>query len=464
MEGAISRPRLLASAPATPWLRRPRLARAGPLGEPRYFSAIAAHGKLTKIVRHRVGVAAHRAGAATRTDIRRLDAELKSLREELHAEQKSLRDELNAELKALREELSGLGRRVGALVDHPAFPASALGLRSSQTSAGSRVPSRPLSRRPRVSVVVPCYNYARFLAAAVGSVTSQTGVDVDVLIIDDCSTDGTRRLAESLAEKDQRIRVVVHGRNVGHIATFNEGIASAEGDYLVLLSADDLLTPGSLARATALLEAHPSVGFVYGSAVLFEREPVPPARDADDGWTIWNGRDWIEERCGIGSNAACSPEVVMRTSLQHQIGEYRPQLPHTADMEMWLRAAVVGDVGRIEGADQAFYRQHPDSLTRALCVRLTDGLRARRDAFAAALGTTSAVQGAERLYGQVRWTLAAEAITYASEHFGFLAPDEVEELEAFALELFPSAKDTAPWLQLDLRRSAAAFETSGSGS
>jgi glycosyltransferase involved in cell wall biosynthesis len=309
-------------------------------------------------------------------------------------------------------------------------------------------------------VVIPCYNYARFLAAAVGSVTSQNDVDVDVLIIDDCSTDGTRHLAGSLAEEDQRIRVVVHGRNMGHIATYNEGIAAAEGDYLVLLSADDLLTPGSLARSTALLDAHPSVGFVHGSAVIFEGESIPTGRDADDGWTIWNGQDWIEERCVAGENGAFAPAVVMRTSIQHQIGEYHAQLPHSADMEMWLRAAAVGEVGRIEGADQAFYRLHPASLSRALCVRPTDDLRARHDAFAATLGTSSAVQGAERLYGQARSALAAHAIWQASEGYGFLASDEVEELEAFALEMFPGARDTEKWLQLELRRSAARFQRS----
>lgn len=398
-------------------------------------------------------MAAHRAGAVTRTDIRQLHGEVRSLRAELHAEVKSLRD-----------ELAVLGSRVGTLIDHPPVPATEPGPQSSPTPSGRHVPSRPLSRRPRVSVVIPCYNYARFLAAAVGSVTSQTDVDVDVLIIDDCSTDGTRQLAESLAEEDDRITVVVHGSNKGHIATYNEGIAWAEGDYVVLLSADDLLTPGSLARATALLEAHPSVGFVYGSAVLFEGEPLPPARDTDDGWTIWRGRDWIEERCEVGENDASSPEVVMRTSIQHQIGEYRAELPHSADMELWLRAATIAEVGRIEGADQAFYRLHPDSLTGTLCVRLTDDLRARHDAFAAALGSSSAVEEAERLYGQARRALATEAIRLAAEDYGSLASDEVEELEAFALEMLPSIRDTAQWLQLALRRSAAVFEPSGPGS
>jgi hypothetical protein len=358
---------------------------------------------------------------------------------------------------AQADDFAAVTGRAGLGSDQPVAP---------EPHAGRRVPRVPLARRPTVSVVIPCHNYARFLAAAVGSVTAQTGVDVDLLIIDDCSTDGTRRLAEALAEADPRIRVVAHTRNVGHIATYNEGIAAAEGEYLVLLSADDLLTPGSLARAAALLDAHPSVGFAYGSVVIFEGESTPTARQTVDGWTIWEGRDWIEERCRAGGNVVSSPEVVMRTSVQRQIGEYRAELPHTGDMEMWLRAAAVADVGRVEGADQAFYRDHSASLSHALCATVADDLWARHDAFASALAAPSAVTGAEDLYQQARRGLAAAALWLASEGHPTrdLAPGEADELEVFALEMFPGAKETPLWLGLELRRSAAAVGPSGSGS
>lgn len=321
---------------------------------------------------------------------------------------------------------------------------------------GRRVPCTPLTRRPTVSVVIPCHNYARFVGAATASVLTQTAVDVDVLIIDDCSTDGTRRVAEALADANPQVRVVIHERNLGHVATYNEGIAEARGDYLVLLSADDLLAPGSLARAAALLDAHPSVGLAYGGVVMFEGEPVPAAREAVDGWTIWKGRDWLEERCRGGGNNVCSPEVVMRTSVQRHIGEYRAELPHTGDMEMWMRAATVADVGRIDGADQAFYRVHSESLSHALCPGPKDDLRARHDAFASVLAWPSAVSGADGLYVQARRALAVGALRQASEGCATLAPDDIDELEAFALEMFPAANETSEWLELELRRSAVA--------
>ena len=97
------------------------------------------------------------------------------------------------------------------------------------------------------------------------SVLDQEGVDVRVLIIDDASPDDSGEVAMALAAEDERVEARAHAENQGHLATYNEGLLEwAEGSYSVLLSADDLLTPGALSRATAVLETNPSVGFVYG--------------------------------------------------------------------------------------------------------------------------------------------------------------------------------------------------------
>ena len=113
-------------------------------------------------------------------------------------------------------------------------------------------------RRPSVSVVIPCYQYGHFLPDCVRSVLDQEGVDVRVLIIDDASPDDSAEVALRLAADDQRVEARVHEVNQGHIATYNEGLLGwADGDYSVLISADDLMTPGSLARATAVMEADP---------------------------------------------------------------------------------------------------------------------------------------------------------------------------------------------------------------
>ncbi len=134
-----------------------------------------------------------------------------------------------------------------------------------------------------VSVVIPCYGYGHLLPRCVESALSQPDVDVDVLIIDDCSVDDSFEVARRLAAADPRITAIRHPENRGHIATYNEGLACATGDYTVLLSADDLLTPGSLARAASVLDDNPDVGFVYGRALTFEsmtsfRLPAPGLR------------------------------------------------------------------------------------------------------------------------------------------------------------------------------------------
>ena len=100
-----------------------------------------------------------------------------------------------------------------------------------------------------VDVVIPCYNYAKYLPRCVASVLSQEGVDVRALIIDDCSTDETPAVGAALAQQDARVLYRRHAKNMRHIATYNEGLIDwASADYCLLLSADDLLAP--LAPAT----------------------------------------------------------------------------------------------------------------------------------------------------------------------------------------------------------------------
>src|SRR3954447_11941846 len=108
-----------------------------------------------------------------------------------------------------------------------------------------------------VSVVIPCYRYGHFLEAAVnGVLDDQDGVDVRVLIIDDASPDDSAGVAREIASRRPQVEVRVHEVNQGNIATFNEGLLDwADGDYCTLVSADDRATPGSLARAAALLDA-----------------------------------------------------------------------------------------------------------------------------------------------------------------------------------------------------------------
>lgn len=312
---------------------------------------------------------------------------------------------------------------------------------------------RAAAHRPSVTVVIPCYNYGHYLPISVGSVLAQPGVDVDLIVIDDASPDGSGGVVRELASSDDRVRGIVHGRNRGHIATYNEGLEQATGDYVVLLSADDALTPGALARATALLEAEPATAFCYGFPTTFVDE-LPPVDRAVRSWTIWSGREWIELRCRKGINCINCPEVVMRTSVQHRIGGYDAQLPHSGDLEMWLRAAAVGDVGRVNGPAQAFYRVHSTSMQRTIYAGRVNDLEGRLGAFEKVLvGPGSHVQGGDRLYAKARRALAAAALTCAAHAHedGSAEVEPVDEYVAFAHRVWPATPQLREWRSLQRR-------------
>ena len=293
------------------------------------------------------------------------------------------------------------------------------------------------------SVVIPCYRYGRYLPAAVQAALDQPGLAVEVIVVDDASPDDSGEIAEALAATDPRVRVLRHRTNRGHLATYNAGLAAARGDWIALVSADDLLTPGALTRAAQLMVAHRSVGLVYGRARHFTGAAPEPVL-ATTGWIVWPGRDWIEARCRGGHNVIASPEAVLRGSLARRLGGYRADLPHAGDLEMWLRAAAAADVGYVVGSDQAFYRQHAENMHRTrFRADLADGalidLEQRWLAFRTALAEAGpAIEPRAPLEALVRQTLADEALDRAAGARGRgMAADTVRALIDFAAELAP---------------------------
>ncbi len=312
---------------------------------------------------------------------------------------------------------------------------------------------------PTVRVVVPCYGYAAELQGCVASILAQRGVEVRVLIVDDASPDATPDAAARLMEADERVEYRRHRDNAGLIATANDGLEWAlDGDYWVLISADDLLVPGALSRAVEVMEARPEVGMVYGHAPYFEAEkPRPRLGRRWRGTKVWSGADWIDLRCRAGHNCISSPEVVVRTSVQAAVGLYDPSCRHASDLNMWLRIAAVADVAYVQGKAQALYRVHADSMLRSM-MNAGDGavvdLRERRTAFerffAVAPRAALDLTGMER---RVRRTLACQALWQASRGTDRDDPGvPVEELVAFALETYPEARRLPEWRGMRLRR------------
>lgn len=123
---------------------------------------------------------------------------------------------------------------------------------------------------PRLSVVLPNYNHARYLRQAVESVLAQARPAGEIIIVDDASTDGSLPILEALAANEPRIKLVVRDRNSGAVAALNEGLALATGDFIAFFAADDFLRPDFLAVTAGLLERHPEAAFACGRAEIWD--------------------------------------------------------------------------------------------------------------------------------------------------------------------------------------------------
>ena len=120
---------------------------------------------------------------------------------------------------------------------------------------------------PTVSVVIPCFNQGHFVDEAVDSILAQSFDDVEIIIVNDGSTDGhTNRLLQNYPKERARVLTTA---NQGLAAARNNGIAAAQGTYILPLDADDRILPGYLAKAVTELDKDPAVGIVYCRAALF---------------------------------------------------------------------------------------------------------------------------------------------------------------------------------------------------
>jgi glycosyltransferase involved in cell wall biosynthesis len=231
----------------------------------------------------------------------------------------------------------------------------------------------------KFDVVVPCYNYGRFLTDCVRSILDQSVPDVRILIIDDASSDSSVDIARRLVDSDSRVQLIAHSTNKGHIATYNEGIEWAASDYFLLLSADDLLAPGAFERAANVMDAHPEIGLTYGECPVWLRDRPRPVIDPVQGLR-WTKQDLVADMCRTASDFVATATAIARTSVQKTVGGYRPSLPHSGDLEMWLRFGAHAEVARID-AVQAIYRKHATAMSNAYLAEMLSEYTQRKAAF-----------------------------------------------------------------------------------
>jgi glycosyltransferase involved in cell wall biosynthesis len=299
-----------------------------------------------------------------------------------------------------------------------------------------------------VDVAVPCYQYGRFLRDSVGSALRQGVANLRVLIIDNASTDDSLEVARQLASEDPRVEVCAHRTNLGAHASYNEAIDWASADYFMVLDADDVLAPGCLARAIAVMEQHPNLVFAYGrehaaSFAAGEALPFDP-RDEEASWTILASEAMLKELCHAADCIVWTTTVVRRTSVQKKIGYYRKEISDADDLEMWLRLASTGDVARTS-AVQAVRRLHGSQLSEAYRRAAVHSYDQRYKAFASFFEHEGrSVPNAKSMRRQVRSKLAKEALWFGLWSIKQGNEEGGARLVEFALRLAPSV--TAPRL------------------
>ena len=302
-----------------------------------------------------------------------------------------------------------------------------------------------------VDVIVPCYNYGHLVEACVRSVLSQQQVDVRVLLMDDASTDDTESVGRRLAA-DPRVEYRRHAVNIGHIHSYNEALACLTADYCLILSADDLLTPGALVRAARLMDAHPEVGLTYGRDITFRHTPPVGVARANKycAHRIMNYAEFLERSCLLGHTPIQSPTAVARTALHREIGEYLPELPHSGDTEIWLRMAAHAKVCELS-ADQAFRRLHAHnmSLDYPPLRRLEEQKKAFDIHFNAYRSRRPEIASFEPLLNR---TIAEAAFWSGSRAFDGGDTRECDAFLSFASAVWPDIGSSAPWRRLRWKR------------
>lgn len=212
---------------------------------------------------------------------------------------------------------------------------------------------------PTASIITAAYNASRLLPETVASVLAQTYRHFELIIVDDGSTDDTRAVAQRLAARDQRIRVLATP-NGGQARARNTAVRTARGAYIVLLDSDDLLAPTYLASQLTLFNRFPDVAIVTPNAL---NRGGGPHFDGKPLWLRTSGVERLSLRDLIEQENAVSIMSMFKREVWVDIGGFNTALLRNEDYEFWLRAAIAGYPVLRSFEPQAFYRRRYDSLS-----------------------------------------------------------------------------------------------------
>ena len=193
---------------------------------------------------------------------------------------------------------------------------------------------------PRVSVVLPCFNTAAYLGEAIDSILGQTLQDLELIVVDDASTDASADIARAC--RDPRVRFTSLASNSGYPVAMNHGLALVRSPYVARMDADDTCRPTRLAVQVELLDREPRLTLVGSEWYLVtpggrvHERPAPGEPEA---------RDWLEESWQSlydGTRRFNDPSAVARTQAVREAGGYRTYQRSVQDLDLWLRLAERG--------------------------------------------------------------------------------------------------------------------------
>ena len=225
---------------------------------------------------------------------------------------------------------------------------------------------------PKFTVLIPNYNHARYLPKRIESVLQQTVTDIEVILMDDASTDDSRAVLERYAQTDSRTRCVFNTVNSGSpFKQWNKGCKMATGDYIWIAESDDYADPTFLEKLGKVLDAHPEVGIAYSQSwkvdadgeLLGDNNPytdgLEPVRWHQD--FIASGKEECAEYLIIQNTIPNASAVLLRRSVIEKVGYAIETMRLSGDHHLWVRMLLVSDLAYLS-EPLNYYRIHGGSV------------------------------------------------------------------------------------------------------
>ena len=210
--------------------------------------------------------------------------------------------------------------------------------------------------QPLVSVVIPAYNREGVIAACIKSAIDQGYDNMEIVVVDDKSTDNTVAVIEELAESEPRIRLVRHKKNKGEAGARNTGVMNAKGKYIAYLDSDDFWLPGKLQKQVEFMESAPE--HIGGVNTLHYRQYQNKQRSIR-GYLPYKSKMNHANILTYGVGFTAGLTLLFRRDLLKKMQPYREDMPLYVDWDWLARFTKLADIALIE-EPLAVYDKNPN--------------------------------------------------------------------------------------------------------